>query len=614
MSVREPLSTPAYQIHSQHNVMMPMRDGAYMAADIYRPSRDGNPVDGALPVLLHRTPYNKSAEVRVLEASFFTTRGYVTVAQDCRGRYASEGGFTKYVHEGVDGYDTLECLAQQDWCNGKVGTYGLSYAAHAQAALACLNPPNLACMWLDSGGFSNAFQSGCRNGGAFELRQVTWAFNEAMASSEVHAHPLITKTAMENQHIHDWFQRMPWKKGHSPLKWTPEYDDYLMEIWTHEVFDDYWRQVGLCAEAHYGQFADVPQVHMGSWYDPYARSTTDNFVALSSGKNGPVGLIMGPWTHGARSVTHSGDADMGPLSTLENNLARDYNYLRLRFFDRWLKGIENGWEEEPPVRIFVMGGGSGKRNSHRRLDHGGYWRNEQQWPLARAMSTAYYLGGDGGLSTQSPQGDHRPSSYLFEPNRPVPTIGGNISSGQPIMEPGGFDQRESPEFHGSLPPYLPLASRPDVLVFQTEPLAADMEITGPISVNLWISSLTVDTDFTAKLLDVYPPSYDYPEGYALNLTDGILRAKFRNSWERTELLEPGKVYCITIQLFPTSNLFVSGHRIRLDISSSNFPRFDVNGNTGENPGASPVKIPARNTVYHDTEHPSRVVLPMVPVP
>lgn len=612
MNSRESLSNPAYQVHSQHNVMMSMRDGVVLAADIYRPARDGNPVDGPLPVLLHRTPYNKSVEARVLEAGFFTTRGYVTVVQDCRGRYASEGGFTKYVREGADGYDTLEWLAQQPWCNGKVGTYGLSYAAHAQAALACLNPPNLACMWLDSGGFFNAFQSGCRNGGAFELRQVTWAFNEAKASLEVQAHPLTTKAAMENQDIHDWFQRMPWKKGHSPLKWTPEYEDYLMEIWSREVFDAYWRQAGLCVESHYRQFADVPQVHMGSWFDPYARSTTDNFTALSGNKNGPVSLIMGPWTHGARSTTHSGDADMGHLSTLDNNLGRDYNHLRLRFFDRWLKGMENGWEEEPLVKLFVMGGGSGKRNSQRRLDHGGRWRSEQKWPPARVMSAPYYLRGGGGLSTQSPQGDHGPSSYLFDPNRPVPTIGGNISSGQPIMEPGGFDQRESPEFHGSLPPYLPLAARPDVLVFQTEPLAADLEVTGPISVNLWVSSSAVDTDFTAKLLDIYPPSHDYPEGYALNLSDGILRAKFRNSWERPDLLEPGQAYSVTIRMLPTSNLFVSGHRVRLDISSSNFPRFDVNGNTGENPGTSPVRIPARNTVYHDAERPSRIVLPVAP--
>jgi putative CocE/NonD family hydrolase len=180
------------------------------------------------------------------------------------------------------------------------------------------------------------------------------------------------------------------------------------------------------------------------------------------------------------------------------------------------------------------------------------------------------------------------------------------------MGAGGFDQRESSEFYGSTQPYLPLASRPDVLVFQTEPLAENVEVTGPLTVELWVSSTARDTDFTAKLLDVYPPSPDYPEGYALNLTDGILRAKFRESWEETTLMEPGEVYRVTVQLFPTSNLFVKGHRIRIDVSSSNFPRFDVNGNTGENPAVSAVKLPAQNSVYHDAERPSNILLPVIP--
>ncbi len=307
---------------------------------------------------------------------------------------------------------------------------------------------------------------------------------------------------------------------------------------------------------------------------------------------------------------------------MDNNLDADYNHLRLRFFNRWIKGEENKWEEEPPVQIFVMGGGSGKRNADHRLDHGGGWRSENEWPLARAQNTPVYLQIDGGLLAQAPLSSRDfPagqriardfSSYLFDPQNPVPTVGGNISSGQPIMQAGGFDQRESPEFYGSEHPFLPLASRPDVLVFQTEPLTEDLEVTGPITVNLWVSSSAVDTDFTAKLLDVYPPSEDYPEGYALNLTDGIIRAKFRDSWEKPELMEPGQVYRVTVQLLPTSNLFSCGHRVRLDISSSNFSRFDVNGNTGENPGTSPAKIPARNSVYHNGEQPSHVVLPVIP--
>ena len=466
-------------------------------------------------------------------------------------------------------------------------------------------------MWLDSGGFSNAFLNACRNGGAFELRQLTWAYKEAMESRQAYDQPETIKKALESQDIFDWFKRLPWKKGHSPLQWTPDYEDYLLDIWERENFDDYWRQVGLCAEEYYDAFSDVPQVHMSAWYDPYSRTATDNYEALSSSKNGPVTLLMGPWTHGARSVTYSGNADFGPEAVIDSNLAVDFNHLRLRFFDRWLKGMDNGLEDDSPVKLFVMGGGSGRKNSEHRLDHGGRWRSESEWPLARAKETPFYLGRGGALTTHVPPGSIPPSKYLFNPEHPVPTVGGNISSGQPVMVAGGFDQRESEEFFGSEEPFLPLASRPDVLVFQTKPLTGDTEITGPVSVQLWISSTAVDTDFTAKLIDAYPASADYPEGYALNLTDGILRVKFRDSWEKPESMVPGNVYQIEVELLPISNIFMKGHRIRLDLSSSNFPRFDVNGNTGENPGSSAIRMAAVNCVYHDEARPSYVLLPVV---
>ena len=614
--------------HIVENVMVPTRDGINLATDIHRPQIDGNPVQEPLPVLLQRTPYDKTAAARLEEAAFFTNSGYVTVVQDCRGRYESEGGFSKYVDEGRDGYDTVEWLAQQPWCNGKVGTFGLSYAAHTQAALASLNPPHLSAMWLECGGFASAYHSGCRNGGAFELRQVTWAFREAMESPAARGSPDTTRAAMARQDIQDWFTRFPWKPGHSPLSWTPEYEDYLMEIWGHDTYDEYWQQVGLCALAHMGPFSDVPQVHQCSWYDPYSQGTIDNFLALSGNKSSPVSLIMGPWTHGARSVTYAGDVDFGPGATLDNPRDGSFNQQRLAFFDHWLKDEEadstktggsgqtgvtgktggTGWKDRARVKLFVMGGGSGRRNPEGRLDHGGRWVEEEGWPPAKVRETAFYLHRGGTLSIALPQVEEAPSSYRFDPANPVPTIGGNISSGLPIMEPGGFDQRESEAFYGSRAPYLPLASRPDVLVFQTEPLAESVEVTGPVVVHLWVSSSAVDTDFTAKLIDVYPPSRDYPEGYALNLTDGVLRTKFRNSWSGPELMEPGQVYPVTIDLYPTSNLFARGHRIRLDISSSNFPRLDVNGNTGENPALCPIKIVANNTVYHDRNRPSHVAL------
>ena len=600
-----------HEVHTDSGEMVAMRDGVRLACDVYRPAKDGVPLDRAFPVLLQRTPYSKTREDLVLEALFFTSHGYVTVLQDCRARYESEGEFTKYTDEGEDGYDTMAWLAQQPWHGGKVGTYGLSYSAHTQAATACLNPPNLGCMWLDSGGFSNAFLNACRNGGAFELRQLTWAYKEAVESREAYADPVVGE-AIRSQNIFDWFKRLPWKKGQSPLQWIPDYEDYLLDIWARENFDEYWKQIGLCAEEYYDAFSDVPQVHMSAWYDPYSRTATDNYVALSGTKKGPVSLLLGPWTHGQRAVTHSGNVDLGQAAIIDGNLAEDFNHLRLRFFNRWLKDVGNGLEDEPPVRLFVMGGGSGRKNSQQRLDHGGHWRSEQEWPLARALNTTFYLHLGGGLTAEHHKGPNPPDSYLFDPEHPVPTIGGNISSGQPVMAAGGFDQRGSEEFFGSEQPYLHLASRLDVLVFQTEPLEEDVEVTGPVIVKLWISSSAVDTDFTAKLIDVYPPSEDYPEGYALNLTDGILRVKFRDSWERSELMTPDEVYQVEVGLLPISNLFVKGHRIRLDISSSNFPRFDVNGNTGENPGTSPVRITALNSVYHDEGRPSHVLLPVMP--
>ena len=279
--------------HFIESAMVPTRDGINLATDIHRPIVDGKMVEEPLPVLLQRTPYDKSSAARLEEAAFFTNSGYVTVIQDCRGRYESEGGFSKYVDEGQDGYDTLEWLAEQAWCNGKIGTFGLSYAAHTQAALASLNPPNLAAMWLECGGFASAYHSGCRNGGAFELRQVTWAFREAMESPEVRANPDTTRAAMVRQNLHEWFARFPWKRGHSPLSWSPAYEDYLMEIWGHDTYDEYWQQVGLCAMAHYGTFADVPQVHQCSWYDPYAASTVENYMALSEAKSGSGAIF--PW-------------------------------------------------------------------------------------------------------------------------------------------------------------------------------------------------------------------------------------------------------------------------------------------------------------------------------
>lgn len=618
-------NTPLYDVTVERDVMLPMRDGVRMAGDIYYPARAGKAVAGAFPVILERTPYGKSntsrSEIRynapehplsrAAVAAFFVQHGYVVMYQDCRGRYNSEGTFCKYLSEAADGYDTCAWIVQQPWCNGKIGTMGLSYAAHTQAALATLNPPGLAAMFLDSGGFSSAYHHGIRHGGAFELKQATWAYNNALKSPAVLDNPPL-RDALAAVDLRQWFAAMPWRKGHSPLALVPEYEDYLFEQWTHGTFDAYWQQPGIYAAGFYEQFADVPQVHLSSWYDPYTKTATENYQGLAQRKTGPVRLILGPWTHGDRSRTYAGNVDFGTAATLDGNLADDFLTMRLRWFDRWLRGIDNGVDIEPAVRVFVMGGGSGRRNAAGRLEHGGQWRSATRWPLPETQFTKYYLHCQGGLSPQPPPDNALPLTYRADPTHPVPTIGGPISSGEPLMVGGAFDQREAPAFFGCQPPYRPLAERADILVFQTFPLEQAIEIAGPLVVHLWIASDCPDTDVTAKLIDVYPPSADYPAGYAMNLAVGILRVRYRDSWEAPTLLQPGTVSPIRIEMFPCANLFMPGHRLRLDIASSNFPHFDLNFQTGEAEGQSTYARIATNTVYVDSLRPSHLVLPILP--
>ena len=405
---------------------------------------------------------------------------------------------------------------------------------------------------------------------------------------------------------------MPWRKGASPVSAAAEYEDYLFEQWSHGTFDDFWKRPGIYAEGYYDRYADVPIVHLSGWYDPYARTATENYLGLSRRKRAPMRLILGPWTHGDRSLSYAGEVDFGPTAPVDGNLAEDFFALRLDWFDRWLKSGSEGAATEPAVRIFVMGGGSGRRNSAGRLDHGGRWRTAADWPLPETQWTQFYLQPDRSFARALPPEGARPLEYASDPHDPVPTIGGALSSGEPVMRGGAYDQRTGPNVFGASEPYRPLAERPDVLVFATPPLDRDLEVTGPVTVRLWIASDCPDTDFTAKLVDVHPPSDDYPEGFAMNLTEGILRVRYRDSWERPSPMVPGEVYAITIELFPTGNLFAAGHRLRLDIASSNFPHFDVNPNSGEPEGAMEHPRIARNRVFVDRAHPSHIVLPVIP--
>ena len=592
-----------------------MRDAIRLATDIHLP-----PGDGPFPVVLERTPYGRNVPSRseltaadpvpmsrAAHAARFTAQGYAVVFQDTRGRFGSEGRFVKYLADAEDGYDCCAWIVAQPWCDGRICTMGLSYAAHTQAALGCLDALGVVAQVLDSGGFADSWRGGIRQFGAFELKQATWAHRQAMDSPEAHADPVM-RAALAAEDIRDWFTRMPWRPGHSPLRHHPDYEAYLFEQWRRGAFGPYWQQAGIWAAGFYDRYSMAACIHMSSWFDPYALTAVTNYTGLKAANRGPQHLILGPWMHGDRSKTVFGDVDFGPDATIDS-WGADWTDTRLRFFGRIIRG-EGG--ETPAVRVFVMGGGDGTRSEAGHLRHGGHWITAADWPLPGTEMVEYHLHTDGRLDPAPPAPGATPLSYDFDPAHPVPTIGGNITSLGPVAEGGAFDQVEGPEVFGCTPPYLPLASRADVLVFQTEPLVEDVTVIGPIEADLWVATDGPDTDFTAKLIDVHPASADYPHGYAMLLTDGIQRLRYAENPEQPRLRSAGEIVRIRLTLFPTANLFRAGHRIRLDVSSSNFPKFDVNPNTGEPEGEARRRRVAVNTVFVDAGRPSRITLPLLP--
>jgi len=425
------------------------------------------------------------------------------------------------------------------------------------------------------------------------------------------------------EHVREYAEHLPIRPGTTPLKLIPEYEKWLLEAMSHGGNDAFWRNSGTDIADNVTKYEDVPVLHITGWYDSWTHQVADMvYPVLSKAKKSPQRLLIGPWTHGALSRSFAGEAEFGPYSTV------NFNELQLRWFEHWLKGVDDGVEKDAPVRIFVMGGGDAHKTAEGRIFVGGHWREEKEWPLKRAVATPYYLHANGVLSAKQPAAE-KPTKYGFDPRHPVPTIGGNISSenaprskkavpARPndtanLMERGAWDQRCRAQLW-NCDDERPLSARNDVLVFETAPLAQDMEVTGPLVVKLWASSDAPDTDFTAKLVDVYPANTDFPAGVELNVGDSIVRARYREGVNKPEkIMLPGTVYPFTIQLYPTALVFKKGHRIRVDVSSSNFPRFDVNPNTGEPLNDNRRVRVATNTVYHDAEHPSQIVLPVVPV-
>lgn len=579
------MDKPSNGVVIEKNVPCRMTDGTILYSDVYRPHEEGR-----FPVLLHRTPYDKEditlgigVQVHPVHAA---TRGFVAVVQDVRGRYSSEGRFNVFFDEIQDGYDAVQWVANLPYSNGKVGMFGGSYTGLTQILAAKSRPKQLIAISPRETG-SNYFDGWTYQGGAFMLGfNVLWsiglAMNEVARLNLPHekGRAVVEELAAAFDNLKDTC---------SPV--SPESIDvlrkhdvarYFYDWLEHPAYDEFWKKID--PERSYHEI-DVAGLHVGGWYDIFLKGTLRNYLGFSQkarteGRGSNQKLIIGPWVHGTDMSNRVGEWNSGFLS---QGSALGLERIQFRWFDHWLKGEENGIMKEPPVLIYVMGDNR--------------WRRESEWPLARTTYANFYLhsggyantlDGDGLLDVRPPL-DEPTDSYVYDPEDPVPTLGGGATgSGPSVLPPGVFDQR-------------PNEMRADVLVYTSPVLDRDMEVTGPVELHLWSSSSEVDTDFTGKLVDVHP------DGYARNLCDGILRARFRESLESPELLKPGKVYEFHIDLVATSNLFRKGHRVRLETSSSNFPRFDRNPNTGSRNGFGR----AVQTIYHDSAQPSHLVLPII---
>ena len=629
-----------HRIVVSQNVMVPMRDGVRLACDIHRPGIDGSFAGGRFPTIMCHTAYDKLTKRYIEIADFFVPRGYVVALVDMRDRYRSEGSGTYFhsanPHTGRDGYDIVEWIASRPWSNGRIGTVGSSYAGQVQVRTAIERPPHLTAIWPDVV-TTNNYANCAREGGAMQGHMFWALFIHAQDAQDIADDPVKQQDVWSDlRELRRLYCATPWTRGQTSLRHVPTLEQTLIDYATRGAYDDWWARVECDYTAHFQRHADVPMTVSSGWFDPWAGPDAAYWAEMAAQNASPQRLVLGPWSHvGMRGdATFCHEVDFGPDSVwgVERYFAEQFDY-----FSRWLPDNATGHPTgEAPIRIFVMGGGSGRKTAAGKLDHGGRWREEWEWPLARAVLTTLHLHSDGRLSGAKPARAAEPLRYTFDPARPVPTVGGaycaigELPDDGPGMEqawarflhpvlrlrdlltPGPADQREAPEFFGSETPYPRLSERPDVLVFQTDPLADAIEVTGPSLVHLWISSSALDTDFTAKLIDVHPPNDDYLNGFDMLLVDSVIRCRYREGFDREVLLEPGVPVPVTISLWATSNLFDVGHRIRIDISSSNWPRLDVNPNTGEPMGRHTHQVVAEQTVYVDAERPSRMVLPVIP--
>ena len=561
-------------IRIEGHVAVPMRDGVKLYADVYRPRREGR-----FPTLITRTPYGVQRDGMHEAVIRFAQHGYAVVVQDTRGRYESEGAWDPFRNEANDGFDTVEWAAGQAWSNGKVGMHGGSYLGHVQWQAATMTPPHLTTIFpvlASTSIYHNTFF----HGGAFKLA-LAFGWGAVRMPNRI----------MNPQYWHTEGYA-PQELKYDQIVWTlplTELDlassgqrvGFFRDWLKHQSYDSYWKAIS--DEERFGKVR-VPTYSLGGWFDLLVGGTINGFKgvrangATAAAREGAK-LIIGPWGHGP--TRKYGDVDFGPTAM------RDLFDLELRWNDRHLKGIANGIDREAPVELFVMGVNK--------------WAHFADWPVPGTRFTPLYLTSGG--QANSLRGDGRleftvpaagKDGYEYDPRNPVPSVGGNDCCGAPFPA-GPRDQR-------------PVEARQDVLVYSTEILKETVTIAGPVEMRLFAATDGRDTDFVAKLVDVFP------DGSAINLAEGILRARFHKGLNRMELLEPGKMYEFVIDMRGTANVFQPGHRIRVDVTSSNFPQYDRNPNTGEDLGVSARVRTAKQTVFHGGAGRSHIVLPVVTLP
>ncbi len=538
----------------QFDVRIAMRDGVTLAADIYRPAALGR-----YPVVLMRTPYNKNGDAILKEARAFAGRGYVYVAVDVRGRGDSDGEWRPYFHEGDDGYDAIEWCAAQSWSTGKVGTIGRSYVGYNQWVAAVRRPPHLAAIIAlapMADPFEDVWITG--PGGVPTPTMISW-------------YHLTAGKVMQNMDAVDW-DRLNW---HLPLLTMDEAAGRPNPLWrdmiTHSTRDQWWDPLRYQDRL---ERADVPALHITGWYDDTQRATPMNYVGMRTRAGTAAArdrqqLLIGPWPHAINSTRKLGRLDFGPDAVI------DLLSTEVEWFDRWLKGKAAAMGKR--VRLFAM--------------QANRWFEADDWPIPGTAFTKYYLGSGGRLTTTAPAPIERPDTYRYDPADPTPFL----------TEPS-FAQLGGPD------DYARVETRKDLLFYTTAPFKASALLCGPLTARIYAGSSATDTDFMVKVLDVWP------NGYVQRLNDGMVRARFRNGWEKPELIEPGKVYTYDIDVWNTCQMVLPGHRVRVEIASSAFPKFDRNPNTGDPIGTSARLSVADQTIYHDRDRGSYVTLPLVPAP